>query len=65
MPGLVPYPENHANENNYRFIKADICDSAAVEEIFARYKPVKVIHLAAESMWTAALLTHSYLFVLM
>ncbi|HRW12517.1 MAG TPA: dTDP-glucose 4,6-dehydratase [Syntrophomonas sp.] len=47
--GTRPYPENHVNENNYRFIKADICDSAAVEEIFARYKPVKVIHLAAES----------------
>lgn len=34
---------------NYSFIKADIVSAAEVEEVFATYKPQKVIHLAAES----------------
>jgi dTDP-glucose 4,6-dehydratase len=33
----------------YFFEKADICDRAAVERIFAAYEPDAVIHLAAES----------------
>lgn len=34
---------------NYTFIKANICDAAAISEIFAQYKPDGIIHLAAES----------------
>ena len=37
------------NNNNYNFIKADICDFELVKEIFIKYKITKVIHLAAES----------------
>ena len=33
----------------YRFVQADICDSEAVEEIFASEAPDAVIHFAAES----------------
>ncbi|HTN44785.1 MAG TPA: dTDP-glucose 4,6-dehydratase [Flavipsychrobacter sp.] len=34
---------------NYTFIKANICDAAAISEIFAQHKPDGIIHLAAES----------------
>jgi dTDP-glucose 4,6-dehydratase len=34
---------------NYSFVKADITDSAAMEELFAREQFDGVIHLAAES----------------
>lgn len=34
---------------NYRFIKADICDNAAVEKVFSELKPDIVINFAAES----------------
>ncbi|HRF19092.1 MAG TPA: dTDP-glucose 4,6-dehydratase, partial [Chitinophagaceae bacterium] len=34
---------------NYRFEKADILDTAALERIFNQYQPDGVIHLAAES----------------
>ena len=37
------------NNNNYNFIKADICDFKLVKGIFIKYKITKVIHLAAES----------------
>ncbi len=37
------------NKGNYTFIKADICDEAAIKKIFADYKIDGVIHLAAES----------------
>jgi dTDP-glucose 4,6-dehydratase len=33
----------------YQFFKADICSASAMSEIFARTRPDKVIHLAAES----------------
>lgn len=33
----------------YFFEKADICDRAAVEAVFAKYKPDAVLHFAAES----------------
>lgn len=38
-----------AQSNLYTFEKADICDRAAVEEIFERHAPDAVMHLAAES----------------
>jgi dTDP-glucose 4,6-dehydratase len=34
---------------NYTFLKIDITDMVALEEVFARYQPTDVIHLAAES----------------
>lgn len=34
---------------NYVFVKADICDFPAMQDIFAKYKIDGVIHLAAES----------------
>lgn len=34
---------------NYIFVKADICDFPAMQDIFAKYKIDGVIHLAAES----------------
>ncbi len=37
------------NMPNYAFEKADICDSYAIHEIFSRYRPDGIIHLAAES----------------
>ena len=33
----------------YRFLKADICDAAAMSDAFASFAPDAVIHLAAES----------------
>ena len=38
-----------ARDPRYHFEKEDICDAAAVAEIFARYRPDAVLHLAAES----------------
>lgn len=35
--------------SNYTFLKADITDAAAINKIFAEYRPDGVIHLAAES----------------
>ncbi len=35
--------------SNYKFIKADITNAALILEIFQKYKPDGVIHLAAES----------------
>jgi dTDP-glucose 4,6-dehydratase len=34
---------------NYSFVKADICDAAALEQVFEKYNINGVIHLAAES----------------
>jgi len=37
------------NQSGYRFLKADICDRAAITEAFASFQPDRVMHLAAES----------------
>jgi len=37
------------NSPNYQFLKADICDAAAMNSAFADFRPEAVIHLAAES----------------
>lgn len=37
------------DQPNYTFVKADIRDEKALEEIFSLYRPDSVIHLAAES----------------
>ncbi len=36
-------------EDNYRFVKADICDAQRMIELLEEVKPTHVIHLAAES----------------
>lgn len=38
-----------ADAPSYRFCQADICDSAAMDRIFAETQPTAVMHLAAES----------------
>lgn len=38
-----------ARHPNYAFVKADICDRAAMESVFADAQPSAVLHLAAES----------------
>ncbi|MEQ5186287.1 dTDP-glucose 4,6-dehydratase [Providencia alcalifaciens] len=38
-----------ANSKNYSFIHADICDSDKLKQIFSKYQPDSVMHLAAES----------------
>lgn len=37
------------NASNYTFEKIDICDAQAVFQLFERYRPEGIIHLAAES----------------
>ncbi|MDF2531880.1 MAG: dTDP-glucose 4,6-dehydratase, partial [Clostridia bacterium] len=37
------------NNQNYRFVKADICNSSEIQELFAVYKPDYVLNFAAES----------------
>jgi dTDP-glucose 4,6-dehydratase len=37
------------NAPNYRFLKADICDSQAMNEALETFRPDRVMHLAAES----------------
>lgn len=38
-----------AHSDRYRFMRADICDRAAMDTAFSNFKPDGVIHLAAES----------------
>jgi len=45
MASLAPV----ASGSRYAFEKHDICDSEAIEAIFAKYEPDAVVHLAAES----------------
>jgi UDP-glucuronate 4-epimerase len=33
----------------FEFVRADISDRAAIEELFARHKPARVVHLAAQA----------------
>jgi dTDP-glucose 4,6-dehydratase len=37
------------NAGNYRFLKADICDSAVMTEAIGSFRPERIMHLAAES----------------
>jgi dTDP-glucose 4,6-dehydratase len=37
------------NSARYRFERADICDRAAMDRVFAQHRPTAVMHLAAES----------------
>lgn len=38
-----------AGQSNYRFLKADICDRAAMTDAIASFAPDRIMHLAAES----------------
>ena len=38
-----------ANSSRYRFYQVDICNAAALDEVFAKFRPTAVMHLAAES----------------
>jgi len=38
-----------SDSSRYYFYQVDICDAAALEDVFARFKPTHVMHLAAES----------------
>lgn len=38
-----------ASDNRYRFVRADICDGAAMAHLLAEFRPDVVTHLAAES----------------
>lgn len=45
LDSLVPVADNA----RYHFEQADICDAEAMREIFRRYRPAGIMHLAAES----------------
>jgi dTDP-glucose 4,6-dehydratase len=38
-----------AGKPNYHFLKADICDGAAMERALSEFRPDRIMHLAAES----------------
>ena len=38
-----------ANHPRYSFVQADLCDAEQIRQLFARYSPDAVMHLAAES----------------
>ena len=38
-----------ADDARYEFVRGDICDPAAVQQLFATYRPRALMHLAAES----------------
>lgn len=38
-----------AHSERYSFVQTDICDAAAVQQVFSQYQPNIVMHLAAES----------------
>jgi dTDP-glucose 4,6-dehydratase len=42
LAAVLPHPR-------HEFLKADICDAAALHAVFARFDPEAVLHLAAES----------------
>ncbi len=41
--------KNLAPQRNFRFIKADLKDRAAVESVFREHRPQRVVHLAAQA----------------
>lgn len=40
---------DYLNHPNHHFVQTDICDAAAMQQVFAKYQPQVVMHLAAES----------------
>jgi len=47
--GLLSSLESIASSERYGFLKADICDAAAVSKALADFRPQVIAHLAAES----------------
>jgi len=47
--GNVESVESVSGNNRYHFVHADICDAGAMAEVFEKYQPTAVMHLAAES----------------
>ncbi|SON51001.1 dTDP-D-glucose-4,6-dehydratase [Vibrio tapetis subsp. tapetis] len=47
--GNVESVASIANNERYHFVHADICDAIAMSEVFEKYQPTAVMHLAAES----------------
>jgi len=45
----LTFLEPVSGDPRYQFERVDICDRAALEELFARHRPDAVMHLAAES----------------
>jgi dTDP-glucose 4,6-dehydratase len=41
--------ESVSGNNRYHFVHAYICDAGAMAEVFEKYQPTAVMHLAAES----------------
>ena len=41
--------ESVVDSPRYRFYQVDICDAAALDKVFAEFRPTAVMHLAAES----------------
>ena len=41
--------ENHELDPRYAFVQADICDSSQLKSIVSKFRPHRIIHLAAES----------------
>ena len=39
----------HANHPNYTHLRVDLCDRQAIEAAFAKYKPQRVVNLAAQA----------------
>ncbi len=47
--GYLPSLKAVEGKSNYRFVKADICDRAAMDSAIAGFRPDRIMHLAAES----------------
>lgn len=47
--GSMSSLEGITGDKRFTFVRADICDRAAMREVFGRYKPEAVINFAAES----------------
>jgi dTDP-glucose 4,6-dehydratase len=45
VESVAPVSDN----DRYHFVHADICDADAMAEVFEKYQPIAVMHLAAES----------------
>ena len=47
--GYLPSLTAVEGKPNYRFLHANICDRAAMEQAIASFRPDRIMHLAAES----------------
>ncbi|TEW55747.1 dTDP-glucose 4,6-dehydratase [Psychromonas sp. RZ22] len=47
--GNVESIATHSDNERYHFVQADICDAQKISDIFDKYQPTAVMHLAAES----------------